>query len=72
MPSTLQYSSVRLQVERMAISCIPGAEFASRNCAGSKSGANATFSRTATGAVLWLIPSANNVMNYLIFFPLDV
>jgi len=52
---------VRLQVETMAASLTAVREVRSLSASSSLSGANATFSRMATGAVLWLMPNASRV-----------
>ena len=50
-----QYTSVRLQVDRITTSATPLSCRRVRKAATSRSSLNATFSRSATGAVLWLI-----------------
>lgn len=57
--SAPQYSSVRLQVERMAASSTFTLRTKSSSASLSPSVGNARRSRMATGAVVWLMPSVS-------------
>ena len=61
-----QYTSVRLQVERITASATPACCRKVRNAASNRSSPNATFSRRATGAVLWLMPRMLNAIAALL------
>ena len=61
-PSAWQYTSVRLQVERITASSTPGCSVRLRSAATTISGPNVRRSRMLTGAVVWLSPMASSGM----------
>src|SRR6185437_4333063 len=61
--SPWKYTSVRLQVDRIAASLTVCARLNCRSASPSASGANATRSRTSSGAVVWLRPRAKRDMS---------
>ena len=58
---------MRLQVDRITASATPRPAAQVRSAATKRSSLNATFSRRATGAVLWLRPRTLNAIESLCF-----